>query len=117
MPTALETFRQWEISPPATVCHMVIIHAGDGSDAQRITVTDRPYYDFGSGGIKYHHKFLPPVHCIISHIITTDAKDGASIGEIELTNEAGLFDSAALDAIVTKRFEIHRGDTRWSLME
>lgn len=119
MPTPLEQYRAWEREAPATVCHVMIIHAGDGSAAQRITLTDKPYRDKkGSGGVKYHHTYPAPIQCIFSEVTTREDSDGASFGNVTISRtESGAGEILSTGQVISKPFVIYRGDTSYSLLE
>lgn len=116
--TPLEQYRQWEREAPATVCHIMVIDRGDGSAANRLTLTDKPYYDKGVDGTKYHHTYPAPVHCIVSDIITDEQYDGTSFDDIVMANGDGKFDGILSGPdLIDRRFTVYRGDTRWSFLE
>lgn len=116
MPTPLEQYRAWEATGKAV--HVIQIDRGDGSPAHRITLTDRPYYDKGVGGVKYHHTYPAPIHCVLSDIVTDERTNGASIDDLVLANSDGrLTELFTGEPIIGHRFTVLRGDASWSLLE
>ncbi len=117
MATPLETFREWERDAPSTVCHVMMIERGNGAAANRLTLTDKPYYDKGVAGTKYHQTYPAPLHCIVSEIVTDEEQGGSKFDDIVLANGDGLLDTILSgEVIATKSFVMMRGDTRWSLV-
>lgn len=115
--TALETYRAWENSASRHVVHVMQIERGDGSAANRLTITDRPYYDKGVAGAKYHDTYPAPIHCILEEITTQESFGSTTFGDIVLANGAGRFDSLLTSDIVGQPFVVMKGDVSWSLME
>lgn len=118
MPSPLELYREWEKTGSDTTVHVMQIDRGDNSAANRLTLTDKSYYDKGVSGSKYHDTYPAPVHCIRSDLVTAENFQGTNIEPIELDNGDGRFD-ALLDGanIIGHRFTVLRGDQSWSLME
>lgn len=115
--TALQTYRAWENSPTSRAVHIMQLERGDGSAASRLTLTDQPYYDKGVGGVKYHHTYPAPIHCIIEDITSDEQWDVTTFGDIVVANGSGQFDDLNKDDVIGQRFVILRGDPTWSLME
>lgn len=118
MATPLETFQAWEASPTKSVVHVMQIDRGDNSAANRLTLTDKPYYDKGVSGSKYHATYPAPIQAIISEIVTDEQTNRTSFDDIILANGSGKFDALLSEAnILGHRFTMLRGDKSWSLME
>ena len=118
MPSALEIYREWENNPPASVVHVLVIFRGDGSDANVLTLTDKPYVDKGVDGTRYHHSRSAPIQCIVSDIKTRESMDSTVYDDLILANGEGLLDGvAAGEEIVGKPFVMYRGDQSWSILE
>lgn len=116
MPSAAELYRAWEIEFPATVCHVVIIERGDAED--RLTLTDKPYVDKGVSGVRYHHTYPAPVHCIISDLGTDEGEDGTTYSDLKIIDAQNLFGNLQADLSLNGAgFRVLKGDTRWSLLE
>lgn len=111
-----DAFHEWEQSGPFV--HVMIIERGNGEPESRLTLTDRLYVDKGVDGVKYHHLYPAPIHCIISPLRVSMGIDRCSFDEIVLSNEGGRFDNLySEDAIIGKPFRVLRGHPRWSLLE
>lgn len=118
MSNALEIYREWEDTGSRTRVHVMQIDRGDNSAANRLTLTDKPYYDKGVSGSKYHDTYPAPVQAIISDIVTDESLDGTRFDDIILANGDGRFDNLLTEAeIVGHDFTMLRGDQDWSLME
>lgn len=116
LPSALELYREWERSAPASMMHAMMIDRADGSADQRVTITDKPYYDRGVGGVKYHHTYRAPLQCIISDIVVTESMSGTSYEDLILANANGRLDPFIGELEVGKTITCYKGDQRWSLM-
>ncbi len=116
--TPLEIYREWERTGSKTRVHVMQIDRGDGSAANRLTLTDKPYYDKGVGGTKYHDTYPAPVQGIKSDLVTDESFDSTRIDDIVLFNGDGRFNSLLSgENIIGHRFTMLRGDQSWSLME
>lgn len=117
MAAPLEQYRAWERTGPFV--HIMQIDRGDNSAGNRLTLTDRPYYDKGVAGVKYHHTYPAPIHCIISEIVTDEGMDGTSYADVIVTNATGRLDSLldGYPVVQGHRFTMLRGHPEWSLVE
>jgi hypothetical protein len=115
---ALEMIRAWERSTTLSVVNILQIERGNGAAANRLTLTDKPYYDKGVSGNKYHETYPAPHHCIISKILTDERRDATSFDDIRISNADGLYDGLAGSTnIIGQPFVMLRGDQAWSLLE
>lgn len=113
----LEQFRAWEQSGRAAV-HILQIDRGSGAPAHRLTLTDRPYYDKGVAGVKYHDTYPAPIQAIVSQIITDEQMSGTRFEPIRVLNASGMFDDLDQPPLIFNRpFVLLRGDPSWSLLE
>lgn len=118
MPTAAETYLAWERESPATIVHVMIIEPIGGVAADRLTLTDKPYYDKGVSGVKYHQTYPAPIQCIISDIVTDEQIGSTSFSDIVVIDVGGRLGALQTDTtLIGAPFRMLRGDRRWSLME
>lgn len=111
-------YLDWEKSTTRTVVHVVQIERGDGSAANRLTLTDKPYYDKGVSGSKYHDTYPAPFQCIVGDLEADVDWDGNGFSDIVISNQSGKFDTIETDAeIAGQSFVVYRGDQSWSLLE
>lgn len=118
MPSAAETYLAWEREAPATIVHVMIIEPIGGVAADRLTLTDKPYYDKGVSGVKYHQTYPAPIQCIISDIVTDEQIGSTSFSDIVVIDVGGRLGTLQTDTtLIGAPFRMLRGDRRWSLME
>lgn len=115
--TSHSNYLAWEQTSRTTV-HIIQIDRGDGTASQRLTLTDKPYYDKGVSGTKYHDTYPAPIQAIVSDIETNEKEKTTTFSDLVLANGDGKFDDIQTAyPIIGQRVTVLRGDQNFSLME
>lgn len=105
-------YEAWEKTPGFDVCHAMVIDRGDNTAANRLTLTDKEFFD-----IAYAATYPAPINGIVSEIKTKERRDGkTTYANIVINNGSGQFDGIITEANLFKKpFTMYRGSTAWSL--